>query len=560
MRRSFALPFIGATIILLASSAPAVASQNSGSRLFYCGDNGPLCAEPAEPLNYEGNYIGHDEPSVLFYSNTPGSGTNQRYQLTLPTEPPTKPKQDGSGGTFNFQLHPAFWFGLALCDDQSGPNPGGSALAGPNIPCTPDSDTNIFTSTDPTSPNYIGKHPGAAFLELQFYPPGWIEQPVGFSCDGERWCAAMAIFSLNQNQNTGVVNNADCLNRVGVEPANYAFITKHGTPTDAPDPLSVNFRIDKAKDLFMRGGDTVAVNIRDTSSGLRIELNDRSSGESGSMTASAANGFKTVDFAPGATECTESPVNFHPMYSTSSENTRVVWAAHSYNVAASDEIGHFEYCNAVDAQGGNCTQSGVNDPGGVDGDDSSCFSPPFSAPFNKTKIKVGGCLATDGDFDGVSYQNSWPGTLANAAQDAAVHPAPIQFTSPVFNGGRNYDRVAFEADLPRIEVSAISPNNNCDRSTGAGCVNPPNGASFYPIYSTATLGSHEDLGTGGGGRGHQCVWHLGGPFIPHTTNTFGGTSTAEYGPLLLSDYPAVGGPVSRFNNFRNVLVSNPCPA
>jgi hypothetical protein len=547
MRRFVALPLVGAAIVLLAASTPAVASQNTAGRLLKCDYNGPLCAEPAEPLNYEGNYIGHDEPSLLFYSNTPGSGTNQRYRITIPTEPPKKPKQDGAGGTFNFQLHPAFWFGMALCDDQSGPNPGGSAFAGPNIPCTPDSDANIFTSTNPADPKYIGKHPGAAFLEVQFYPPGYIEQPTGFSCDDERWCAAMAIFSLNQNQNTGVVNNTDCLNRVGIEPANYAFITKNGIPTDPPDPFGVNFRIDKNKDLFMRGGDKVVMDILDTPHGLKIMLNDLTSHETGSMTASSALGFKAVNFAPTATTCTETPWDFHPMYSTTSENTRVPWAAHSYNIAASDEIGHFEYCNAVDAQGGNCTDAGSNDPDGVDADDTFCFAPPFPKDFNKPQIKVGGCLATDGDFDGVSYQPTWPGTFADPKADAKVHPAPFRFTSPTFNGGTNYQRVAFEADLPRIEVPAISPNNNCDRTTGAGCVNPPVGASFYPIYSTTVVDG-------------RCTWQIGGPFIPGTTNTFGGNSTAQYGPFLVSDYPAVGGPVTRINNFRNVLTSNPCPA
>jgi hypothetical protein len=525
----------------------ASATQNSASRLFYCADNGPLCAEPAEPLNYEGNYIGHDEPSLLFYSNTPGSGNNQNYKITLPTEPATNPLQDGTGGTFNFQLHPAFWFGMALCDDQSAPNPGGSALAGATVPCTPDSDSNIFTSTNPADPKYIGKHPGTAFLELQFYPPSWIQQPVGFSCDPQRWCAAMAIFSLNQNQNTGVVNNTDCLNKVGIEPANYAFLTKSGVPTDRTDPLGINFRVDQSKVLMMHGGDNIVMDIHDTSHGLQIVLNDVTTGQSGSMTASAANGFKAVNFAPTATQCTETPYDFHPMYSTSSEDTRVVWAAHSYNVAASDEIGHFEYCNAVDAQGGNCTQAGANDPGGLDGDDTFCFAPPFAKPFNATKIKVGGCLATDGDFDGVGYQNSWPGTFADPAQDAAVHPAPFRFTSPLFNGNQNYDRIAFEADLPRIEVPAISPNNNCNRTTGAGCINPPNGANFYPIYSTTMIGG-------------QCTWQFGGPFIPGTTNTFGGNSTVQYGPLLVSDYPGVGGPITRINNFRNVLASNPCNA
>jgi len=77
--------------------------------------------EVAHSIGYGGAYTGHDEPSVLFYSNTPGAGNSMTYQLTLPKDPPTLPTQNGTGGTFNFQLHPAFWFGMAMCDDQSSP-------------------------------------------------------------------------------------------------------------------------------------------------------------------------------------------------------------------------------------------------------------------------------------------------------------------------------------------------------------------------------------------------------------------------------------------------------
>ena len=48
----------------------------------------------------------------------------------------------------------------------------------------------------------------------------------------------MAIFSFNRDQNTRVDNNADCLNTVGVEPANFAFITKSGVPHAPPAPLA----------------------------------------------------------------------------------------------------------------------------------------------------------------------------------------------------------------------------------------------------------------------------------------------------------------------------------
>jgi hypothetical protein len=546
MKRLTLLGLLVAGVTALAVFVPAASSSKAGiTALFECDEGGPLCAETADPVGYNGAYTGHDEPSLLFYSNTPGSGNSQLYKLTIPSDPPTLPKQDGSGGTFNFQDRIAFWFGLALCDDQSGPNPGGSPLAGPNIPCTPDSDTNIYDGTTVASPDYIGKHPGTAFMELQFYPPSWVKWPPGVSCDPAKWCAALAIFQLNQNQNTGVANNSDCLNTVGIEPANFAFITRKGQPIGPPGPLDLTFGSfdpSPAKVLMMQPGDKVTVDIHDSASGLQIVLNDLTSGQSGSMTASVANGFAAVNYDPSATSCGETPHAFHAAYATSSEHTRVPWAAHGYNVSFSDEIGHFEYCSSVDAQGGSCTQAG-SDPF----DSALCFAPPFGSPVQATKVKIGGCIATDVDFDGVSYKPNWPGATANAALEASLHPTPVRLTSPLFNGTQNYNRVAFETDLPRIEIPSLSPNNTCDRATGAGCVNPPNGANFYPWYTTASVGGN-------------CMWQLGGRNIPGTTNTFGGSSTTGFGPLLFFTYPGPTGPITRTNNFRNVLSSNPCPA
>ena len=546
MKRFTLLVLFVAGVTAFAVFVPSATSSKAGvTALFECDESGPLCAETADPIGYNGAYTGHDEPSLLFYSNTNGSGSSQRYTLTVPSDPPTLPKQDGSGGTFNFQDRIAFWFGLALCDDQSGPNPGGSPLAGPNIPCTPDSDANIYDGTDVASRDYIGKHPGTAFMELQFYPPSWVKWPPGVSCDPTKWCAALAIFQLNLNQNTNVANNSDCLNTVGIEPANFAFITRKGQPIGPPGPLDLTFASfdpSPAKVLMMQPGDKVTVDIHDSASGLQVALNDLTSGQSGSMTASVANGFATVNYDPSATSCSETRHAFHAAYATSSEHTRVPWAAHGYNVSFSDEIGHFEYCSSVDAQGGSCTQAG-SDPF----DSAFCFAPPFGSPVQATKVKIGGCIATDVDFDGVSYQPNWPGATGNAALEASLHPTPVRFTSPLFNGTQNYNRVAFEADLPRIEIPSLSPNNTCDRGTGAGCVNPPNGANFYPWYTTASVGGN-------------CVWQLGGGNIPGTTNTFGGSSTTAFGPLLFFTYPGPTGPITRTNNFRNVLTSNPCPA
>jgi hypothetical protein len=503
-----------------------------------CSEPYALCAETVDSIGYAGEYTGHDEPSVLFYSNTPGSGNSTLYNVQLPTDPKVLPNQAGTAGTWNFQLHPTYWFGMALCDNQSGPE-------FTHAPCTPDSDTNIFDGTNDAAPDYIGRHPGTAFLELQFYPPGWVSWPPGVSCDATRWCAAMAIFSFNQDQNTGVPNNAACLGSVGIEPANFAFITKTGVPHAPPGPLdqtNATFTPNAATDLFMGSGDKLTIDIHDGAAGLTAIVHDLTTGQTGSMTASAANGFAQVLYEPASAACHEAPYTFRPMYSTSSEHTRVPWAAHTYNVAGSDEIGHFEYCSAVVAEGDACLS---NNESALDDDDDGCFSPAVSL-----LVQVGGCIASDADFDGVSYQPVWPGTDPNRGQDAKYHPSSITFTSPLFNGSSNYSRVAFEADLPRIE--APDSGGICNRFTGANCVNPPPGSNFYPIYSTGTSNQTPS--------GH-CVWQLGGPFIKGTTNTFGGNSAAEYGPLLFSFYPNPNPAIrNRTNNFRNVLGSNPCPA
>ena len=516
---------------MFAGSAKAVVPQCSEP------EGSALCAEPNDSIGYDGEYTGHDEPSLLFYSNVPGSGNSSLYHVTVPSDPKVMPNQLGSGGTWNFQLHPAFWLGMALCDNQSGPEY-------THAPCTADSDTNIFDSGDETAADYIGHHPGTAFLEVQFYPPGWAPWPPGVSCDATKWCAAMAIFSFNQDQNTGVLNNADCLNTVGVEPANFAFITLSGTPHAPPGPLdqtNATFTPNPATDLFMGSGDELTVDIHDGSAGLTVIVHDHTNGQTGAMTASAANGFAQILYEPASATCHESPYSFRPMYSTSSEHTRVPWAAHSYNVAFADEIGHFDYCSAVDAEGGNCIAGGDGDD-----DDVGCFDAAFSL-----LVPVGGCIAADApSFDGTSYLPDWPGSDPNRGQDKKYHATPITFTSPVFNGSQNYNRVAFEADLPRIEAADFG--GVCNRFTGVGCTNPPPNAAFYPIYST---------GVSAQGHNGHCIWQFGGPYLKGTTNTFGGNSTTEYGPLLFTDYPNPNPAIRhRTNNNRNVLSSNPCPA
>jgi hypothetical protein len=551
MKRVVVSLVVAAAVIVLAFGVSSAAGTGGGGTKPECADNAVICTEVSQSIGYNGGYTGHDEPSLLFYSNRAGTGSSQLYQVTLPTEPSTLPTQSGTGGTFNFQLHPTFWLGMAMCDDQSAPNPGGSPV-GPNVPCAPASDSNIYDSGDPTSPQYIGHHPGAAFMEMQFYPPGWTPfQNGGTSCSATQWCAALNIDSLSENENTGAVLNPACQKIVGEEYVNFAFITHDGTPTAPPNPVNstvATFTPDPSRDLFMNSGDRLTVDLHDSAQGLVVVIHDLTTGATGSMTASAANGFGAVQFAPTGKACTNVPYNFHPMYSTSSESTRVPWTAHTYNVAFSDEIGHFEFCDKVASGSGNCAQPSSTDSDAKSVDDDLCLPAALT-----TLIAVTGCTDSDVDFDGASYQANWPGTIANPSRDASLHPSSILFTSPL-SGGSNYERIAFEADMPRIETNTNPPcqrhvSNPADPSPGSGCVNPPVGAAFYPIYTART----DSTG--------NCVWQFGGTNIPGTTNIFGGDTVSEFGTTLEATvFPGLSGqPQLIYENFRNILSNNPCP-
>ena len=120
------------------------------------------------------------------------------------------------------------------------------------------------------------------------------------------------------------------------------------------------------------------------------------------------------------------------MYSTASEQTRVIWAAHSYNVAFSDEIGHFQNCTgpeprfrsastlrATRSLPGRQHRGARSDTEPTDGDDDFCF--PAS---RSLLVQVQGCTETNTGFDGVSYTPVWPDG------NTKLHPTPIQFTQP----------------------------------------------------------------------------------------------------------------------------------
>ncbi len=555
--KRFKLVTISLTSLLLAIAAVAVPASaashgNPGTRAVraspysygkaYCQNYKSTCVDIYHHPN--GRYVGHDEPSVLFNSKLPGSGNDMTYTVTLPKDPAKQPNATGVGGTtWNFELRPTFWFGLTMCDNESAPEF--------TKTCKPDSDSNNLVGTNPKASNYMGKHPGTAYMELQFYGPGYVPQFLGFGCAAHQYCAAMTIDSYVNNMNTGVANTAACNQYVlgGIEPVNWAYITKSGKAQGPANPLasgtvtkpifkSVNPNL--KKDLLMSPGDRVQIHMHDTAAGFQVNLTDLTTGKSGSMTASVANGFGHILYTPKSKTCHEAPYAFHPAYSTASVRGNV-WTAHTYNVAYSDELGHFENCLKINSAG-DCTKGG-DGTGKPDGDDFGCVSGKYS-----TVVKIDGCFAADQDYDGQSYRLDWPGTFRSAAKDRAAHPTPVIFTSPTTRG-RNYSAMAFEADMPSFEVKGAQLNPPfCNQTTGAHCVNPPPGAKFYPIYSTAKMHG-------------SCVWREGGTFLPGTINDFGGNSTREFGSLEKILYPNTGfKTIGLYTVFNSGLMNNPCPA
>ena len=174
----------------LPPSPPAQSLDPGASYEADCNDpsnNDHSCAEPlrsiidaAQKQGYP-YYIGHAEPTSEFFSTRPVSGNNMQWKFQLPATEPT-PDQAGTR-IANFELFPTLWIGLALCDPNS--KPYGSCVA----------------VSDANNPNTAG----AAFLELQFYPPG-------LNCSNTQWCVRLHINTL---QDRNMAQTMGCFEPTG---------------------------------------------------------------------------------------------------------------------------------------------------------------------------------------------------------------------------------------------------------------------------------------------------------------------------------------------------------
>ena len=491
-----------------------------------------------------GHYIGHDEPSVKFISHAAGSGNTMTYLMKLPVDPGKQPTASGSVTKYG-ELSVAPWFGLPLCDPNSYPQ----------NPCAPDSDLNtgLGASTDA----------GSAFMELQFYPPGFAPFQDNVSCTQARWCSALTIDSLEGTFNFGFLNPA-C-----EEPVNFAYLQRNGVPAGPPSPqLSDNSTLTpNGQTLKMRSGDVLVVSITDPltgpHAGFTTRIDDLTSHQTGFMIASAKNGFMNTD----VNTCNGFPHTFHAEYATAAQQNQVPWAALEGGVLMQQEIGHFESCNSVSSQfplsgggftdnkvfqvcnggseGKNAVGEGPCDPNTGVCQNASTEGPngPVACPSNnagsglncefsdgacfkkgnrtvtidgvarKVHSPLNGCLDNqfqngDLDFDGTSYlSGSWPDGSPN-------QPTSFRYIGPFSKSGNLYPQIQFESNVGASEIL-------CDTTTGAGCAVKPQGSDFYPFW---TLNNTQRID---GSPRRACVWNFGNTLPGVTKRAFG--KDAQYG-------------------------------
>ncbi len=471
-----------------------------------------LCADPRGSWGgrfYEnGHYIGHDEPSVRFISSVKGSGRNFTITEKLPADPVALPTvaHPGKDVTHWFELSVAPWFSTDVCDPNSAPL----------LPCTPGSDSNAPHG------NYPGA--GAAFVELQFYPPGFAPLDDNISCDDSHWCSALTIDSLECTGNGSGPCNNNC-----VEPVNFAFIQNGGVPTGPPSPQLADAATftPNSSTLLMNPGDSITVRMFDATikggHALEVVETDHTTGQSGFMIASGANGFMNTN----PFDCSGTRFNFQPEYNTAKAGNYLPWGIGPYMMNTEYEIGHFEACTKVtgaatttigkvkDTYYKNCLgpyETAKDGTKAFEPDDAPCFKFGDTHSGLAAKNLVTGCdvffdAIGDLNYDGSPYRADWPDSLSvNAANP---FPTPFEQQQPTTTGGAHYSSIQFETD-----ASATEFNTNCKLTTGQGCVLPPKGPGhFYPYFTLAKVAD-------------TCVWEFGNMT---NGNTFGGD--AQYGSI-----------------------------
>jgi hypothetical protein len=274
------------------------------------------------------------------------------------------------------------------------------------------------------------------------------------------------------------------------------------------------------------------------------------------MQASAANGFQSTNMA----DCSGTPFNFQPEYSTAAKNNIIPWAALATDVSTEFETGHWESCTSLSepfltAAGAPTNPFAPSDAGGTynecagpyenagppdsttaEAGDALCYykgdtHPGYDGPGTSTPPdEATGCQDNvfqngDLDFDGQPYYPDWP-----TGNTPTKFPSTFVEQFPTTNGHQQYSQFFFQTDLALSETSCLG-NSVATGGTSSGCTVPPSGpGNFYPYWTEVH------------GFGNSCALEFGNVsgFRPFLTD-FG--KDAQYGQDLFSTlgYPEFEG-------------------
>ena len=236
----------------------------------HCYKTTALCAEPVDSIGYHGSYTGHDEPSLLFYSNTRARGTRTCTSLQVPSDPKVMPNQAGTARHLEL------------------PAPSG-LLARHGAVRQP-----VRAGVHACRVHAEQRHQHLRRDErrgtrLHRAPPGHrvprgavLPTRLGTLASGRQLRRDQVVCGDGDLQPAAepehrTLNNIDCRRRAGDEPANFAFITKSGVRTRrrhrSARPTGRS-RPSAATDLFMGSGDQLTVDLHNGAAGLVVTIND----------------------------------------------------------------------------------------------------------------------------------------------------------------------------------------------------------------------------------------------------------------------------------------------
>ena len=444
-----------------------------------------------------GHYIGHDEPDMTFLSSASGSGNDVTWNETLPEDPAGTPGVSDPGHDIAdwYELSPAPWYSMAICDPYSYPQ----------LSCVPESDANA-----PSCPRAFNcptnAYPGAgsAVMEMQFYPPGNPPFIDNESCSRTEWCASITIDSL-ECTNLYATCQPNC-----EEPINAAFIQMNGVPTGpaGPGDSDLNSAIPNSETLLMKPGDKISVHMFDAAAppvsgalggndAFEVAIDDATQHTSGFMQASAANGFQYIDMS-----CNTALANFQPEYNTASTANIIPWAALQTDISTEYETGHFEPCSSLSGEvanpfdandtGGTYTKcSGAYEGDDHEGDETSdelCY--PANDPHTGydghgtsiTGAPIDNCQDNvvqngDLDFDGTPYRTEWP----TGSTPTSTYPSSFVESEPSTNG-KPYAQWFIQTDIALSE-STCKAASGCTVPPSGSEVDQPGHTAFYPYWS-----------------------------------------------------------------------------